>query len=91
MLTGLLSPDALMRVSVMLIVAFVVGAIVEQMHGYDAQIMEKNRELSEADEKLHAPNVRLAEPGKDLQVANKKLQLLSGTGRDPQPARLSGP
>ena len=71
MLTGLLSPDALMRVSVMLIVAFVVGAIVEQMHGYDAQIMEKNRELSEANEKLHALNVRLAEPGNDLRVQTR--------------------
>lgn len=91
MLTGRLSPDTLMRASVMLIVAFVVGAIVEQMHGYDAQIMEKNRELSEANEKLHAPDVRLVEPGKDLQVADKKLQHLYGTGRDPQPARLSGP
>jgi hypothetical protein len=72
MLTGLLSSDALMRVGVMLIVAFVVGVIVEQMHGYDEQIMEKNRESSEANEKLHALNVRLAEPGKDFQVANKK-------------------
>src|SRR5512136_1000589 len=43
MLTGLLSPDVLMRAIVMLVVAFVVGTIVEQKQGYYDQVSEKNR------------------------------------------------
>ena len=72
MITGLLSPDALMRAIALLIVAFVVGTIVEQMRGYCDQVMEKNRELSEANEKLHAFNARLAESREDSPAADKK-------------------
>jgi len=72
MLTGQLSPDALMRAIVMLIVAFVVGTIGELMQVYCDQIMEKNRELSEANGKMQALNARLAESGESLHNANKK-------------------
>jgi L-lactate permease len=72
MLTGLLSPDALMRAIVMLIVAFVVGTIVEQKQAYYDQITEKNRELSEANRKMEALNARLAESCESVQAANKK-------------------
>ena len=72
LLTGLLSPDALMRAIAMLIVAYVVGTIVEQMRSYDNQITEKNRELSEANEKLHALNARLKESRKDSPAPDKK-------------------
>jgi K+-sensing histidine kinase KdpD len=71
-LTGLLSPDALMRAIVMLIVAFVVGTIVEQMRLYDDQILKKNRELTEANRKMEALKARLAEPGESHQSADKK-------------------
>jgi L-lactate permease len=71
-LTGLLSPDALMRAIVMLIVAFVVGTIVEQMRRYDDQILEKNRELSEANRKMEALNARLMKPGESHTGADKK-------------------
>jgi hypothetical protein len=60
-LTGFLSPEAMARAIVMLIVAFVVGTIVEQMRGYDDQLTEKNRELTAANEKLHVLNARLKE------------------------------
>jgi len=72
MLTGLLSPDALVRAIVMLIVAFVVGTIVEQMRSYDDQITEKNRELSQANEKMKALNARLKESQKSPEGADKK-------------------
>ena len=72
MLTGLLSPDALKRAIVMLIVGFVVGTIVEQMRLYDDQILKKNRELSEANRKMEALNARPAEPGESHQGADKK-------------------
>ena len=72
MLTGLLSPDALMRAIVMLIVAFVVGTIVEQKQEYYDQVTERNRELSEANRKLQVLNTRLAESGEAPQAADKK-------------------
>lgn len=72
LLTGLLSPDALMRAIVMLVVAFVVGTIVEQMRRYDDQILEKNRELSEANRKMEALNARLVKPGESHTGADKK-------------------
>jgi L-lactate permease len=62
LLTGLLSPDALMRAIVMVIVASVIGTIVAQKQEYFNQITEKNRELSAANEKLHALNNHLKEP-----------------------------
>jgi K+-sensing histidine kinase KdpD len=72
MLTGILSPDALMRSIVMLIVAFVVGTMVDQMKGYYSQITEKNRELSEANKKMLDLSTRLAESEKVLRGADKK-------------------
>jgi len=80
-LTGLLSQDALMRGLMMLIVAFVVGAIVEQMHCYYNQITEQNRELSTSNEKMHSLNTQLAESREAFQIANKKLNLLSSITR----------
>jgi K+-sensing histidine kinase KdpD len=72
MLTGLLSPDALVRAIVMFIVAYVVGTIVEQMRGYDDQITEKNRELSEANKNLMALNARLEESCESSPAPEKK-------------------
>jgi hypothetical protein len=41
-------------------------------HGYDEQIVEKNRELSAANENLKVLNTRLAESGEAPQAADKK-------------------
>ncbi len=71
-LTGALSPDALMRGLMMLIVAFVVGSIVEQMRCYDDQITEKNRELSDANARMQVLNNRLAKSEEACRLANKK-------------------
>jgi hypothetical protein len=71
-LTGALSPDALMRGLMLLIVAFVIGSIVEQMHGYYDQVMEQNRELSDANARMQVLNTRLAESEEACRIANKK-------------------
>lgn len=69
-MTGLLSPDALVRAIVMLVVAFIVGSIVEQKQGYCDLVSEKNRELTEANRKLQVVNTHPEEPGKAGRVAN---------------------
>ncbi|MGA2121387.1 MAG: hypothetical protein ABSG49_05015 [Methanoregula sp.] len=71
-LTGTLSPDALMRGLMLLIVAFVIGSIVEQMRCYYDQITEQNRELSDANARMQVLNTRLAESLEALRIANKK-------------------
>ena len=89
-LTGLLSPDALMRELIMLIVAFVIGTIVEQMRGYYDQIAEQNRELSDANEEMHTLNAQLEESERAFQTANKKLNLLSSVTRHDIKNQLMG-
>ena len=71
-LTSTLSPDALMRSLMLLIVAFVIGSIVEQMHGYDDQITEQNRELSDANARMQVLNTRLAESEEACRIENEK-------------------
>jgi hypothetical protein len=71
-LTGLLSPDALMRGLMLLIVAFVIGSIVEQMRCYYDQIIEQNRQLSAANARMQVLNTRLAESQEAFRIANKK-------------------
>jgi len=87
-LTNVISPDALLRSLIMLIVAFVIGTIVEQMRGYydqiteqNDQITEQNRELSDTNEKMHSLNTQLAESQEAFKIANKKLNLLSSITR----------
>ena len=62
LLTGTLSPDALMRALMLLIVAFVTGSIVEQMRCYYDQINERNRELYDANAKSAGPQYPAREP-----------------------------
>jgi len=81
MLTGLLSMDALMRGCIMLIVAVVVGSIVEQMRCYYDQIILQNRELSDANQKMYSLNTRLEKSQEAFRTANKKLNLLSSITR----------
>jgi len=73
-LTGIISPDSLMRAVMFCIVAFVIGTIVEQMNCYQARTVEQNRELSEVNGRLEASQ-------KAFEVANKKLNLLSSITR----------
>jgi signal transduction histidine kinase len=80
-LTGGISPDAIIRSLMLLIVAFVMGTIVEQMRCYYDQITVQNRELSDANSKMHSLNTQLAESHEAFRIANKKLNLLSSITR----------
>jgi signal transduction histidine kinase len=80
-LTGTISPDAIMRCLMLLVVAFVIGTIVEQMRCYYEQIAEQNRELSETNGEMYSLNTRLVESQDAFQTANKKLNLLSSITR----------
>lgn len=71
-MTGLVSPDALMRAVVMLIVASAVGTIVEQKQAYLDQVAEKNRALSEANEKLRAVRAQLVDSPEACETAKRK-------------------
>ncbi|OPX63622.1 MULTISPECIES: hypothetical protein [unclassified Methanoregula] len=71
-MTGQLSPDALMRAVVMLIVASAVGTIVEQKQAYLDQVAEKNRALSDANEKLRAVRAQLVDSLEACETAKRK-------------------
>jgi len=89
-LTGHLSMDALMRGLIMLIVAFVIGTITEQMRCFYDQITEQNHELSDANEEMHVLNAQLTESQAAFQTANKKLNLLSSITRHDIKNQLMG-
>jgi signal transduction histidine kinase len=72
--TGIISPDALIRTCMFVIVAFVVGIISEQMNCYRDQILKQNRELGDI-------NYQLESSQKAFEIANKKLNLLSSITR----------
>jgi signal transduction histidine kinase len=71
---GIITPDALIRSCMFVIVAFVVGIIAEQMNCYRDQLLERNRELVELNTQFEA--TRSA-----VEIANKKLNLLSSITR----------
>ena len=55
-----------------LIVAFVVGSIVEQKQEYCDQVVEQNRRLCDAEAGMQGAGARPAGPGGDLPGADKK-------------------
>jgi signal transduction histidine kinase len=71
---GIISPDALIRALMFIIVAFVVGTIVDLLNLYRAQLETRNRELTEI-------NIKLESSQKAYETANKKLKLLSSVTR----------
>ena len=71
---GIITPDAIVRACMFVIVAFVVGLISEQMNCYRDQLLERNRELTEL-------NIQLESSQKAFETANKKLNLLSSITR----------
>lgn len=71
---GIITPDALIRACMFVIVAFVVGLISEQMNSYRDQLLARNHELVEI-------NTQLESSQKAFEIANKKLNLLSGITR----------
>ena len=80
-LTGALPLDALMRSLMMLIVAFVVGTIVEQMQHSTDRVSQQNRELSAANTRMQSLNAQLEESRAAVQLANNKLNTLSSITR----------
>ena len=81
LLTGAVSADALVRAIMMLIVAFVIGTIVEQTRCYYNQVIEQNRELNDVNEEMRSLNSQLQESEAAFHTANKKLNLLSSITR----------
>jgi signal transduction histidine kinase len=71
---GIITPNALIRSCMFVIVAFVVGLIAEQMNCYRDQLLSQNRELVEINTRLEALQSATG-------IANKKLNLLSSITR----------
>jgi signal transduction histidine kinase len=74
LVTGLTSPDALIRACMFVIVALIVGMTKEQSDDYRDQLVTRNRELEEANNQLESSKSA-------FEVANKKLNLLSSVTR----------
>nr|WP_320161005.1 HAMP domain-containing sensor histidine kinase [uncultured Methanoregula sp.] len=81
LLTGTIPLDVLVRAIMMIIVAFVIGTIVEQTRCYYSRIAEQNHELNDINEEMHALNDQLKNSEAAFQTANKKLTLLSSITR----------
>jgi signal transduction histidine kinase len=74
LLAGAFPSDAVLRALMLLIVAIVIGTVVEQMNRYHDQVRVQNCELKEI-------NVQLDASQKATLAANKKLNLLSSITR----------
>jgi signal transduction histidine kinase len=73
-IAGYIAPDSLLRALMLVIVAFVVGSIVEMMNRYHCMLEEQNRNLKEMNEQIAASHGA-------FEIANKKLNLLSSVTR----------
>jgi signal transduction histidine kinase len=73
-IAGYIAPDSLLRALMLVIVAFVVGSIVEMMNCYHRMLEGQNRDLKEVNERLAASEEAFG-------IANKKLNLLSSVTR----------
>ena len=73
-LNGAITPDALIRALMLVLVAFVVGAVVERMNGYHNELGAQMRNLEEVNDRLKFSEQAFAN-------ANRKLQLLSSVTR----------
>jgi signal transduction histidine kinase len=73
-LEGTIPLDALIRALMLVIVAVIVGTVVERMKRYEKQMLVQNRELKEV-------NAQLDTSQQAFLVANKKLKLLSSITR----------
>jgi signal transduction histidine kinase len=74
LVTGMISPDALIRAGMFVIIALIVGMTKEQSDCYRSQLIARNRELEET-------NTRLESSQSAFLTANKKLSLLSSITR----------
>lgn len=74
LVTGMTSPDALIRTCLFVIVALIVGMTKEQSDEYRNQLVTRNRELEEVNSQLESSRSA-------FETANKKLNLLSSITR----------
>ena len=74
LVTGVITPDALIRACMFVIVALIIGLTVEQSDRYRDQLIARNRDLVDA-------NTRLESSQNAFLTANKKLNLLSSITR----------
>jgi signal transduction histidine kinase len=74
LLTGMITPDALVRACMFVIIALIVGMTAEQSNSYRDQLIARNRELTDA-------NTRLEATQNAFLTANKRLNLLSSITR----------
>ena len=81
LLTGTISPDALVRAMMFCIVAFVVGTVAEQLRCYHDRLFRQNRELTILNDDLTASNQQLELSRISFETANRKLNLLSSITR----------
>lgn len=80
-ITGVIPPDALIRALMFCVVAFVVGTVAEQLHGYQNLLLRQNHELQELNTSLTTTNQRLEDSRVSFEAANRKLNLLSSITR----------
>jgi len=74
MIVGSISPDSLVRAAMLLVVAYIIGSIVDTLNGYFGMMEAQNRDLLQVNE-------RLAASEHAFQTANRKLNLLSSVTR----------
>jgi signal transduction histidine kinase len=90
LLTGAISPDALVRALMFCIVAFVVGTVAEQLRCYHTRLLQQNRELMELNSVLLDTNEKLEVSRISVETANRKLNLLSSITRHDIRNQLTG-
>jgi signal transduction histidine kinase len=80
-ITGSVSPDALVRAVMFCIVAFVVGTVAEQLRCYRDRLLQQNQELQVLNDSLNATSQQMEMSRVSFETANRKLNLLSSITR----------
>jgi signal transduction histidine kinase len=89
-LTGEISPDALVRALMLCIVAFVVGTVAEQLRCYHDRLLRQNQELLALNTSLKETNEQVEMSRISIATANRKLNLLSSITRHDIRNQLTG-
>ena len=88
--TGLISPEALVRAVMFCIVAFVVGTVAEQLRCYHDRLTRERQELQVLNDNLSTANQQMEMSRIAFETANRKLNLLSGITRHDIRNQLTG-
>jgi len=81
LITGTISPEALVRAVMFCVVAFVVGTVAEQLRCYHDRLQQQNLVLQSLNDNLTATNQHLEASRISFETANRKLNLLSSVTR----------